>query len=260
LAEAEGWKIVAPLRPRFRDTDAMGHINNAVYVTYLEVARQEYWREFKQDDNYRVVPFILAHVDIDFRSEAHMHETLELCIRCSYVGTRSFGFDYAIRTAACAAAGGRGAHPCRCSTTTRRRRACPVRPRCESVSRTFEGRAADARGALMSARRTPVAARALSRRRFVTLLAAGSAAIAGLARARRERRQQPRRLLRCPKKPATPPASKPAAGRGRAAEGVRPAARQARATRSRPCASSRCLRVATCRWCSGRCVPVRKER
>jgi acyl-CoA thioester hydrolase len=99
LAEAEGWKIVAPLRPRFRDTDAMGHINNAVYVTYLEVARQEYWREFKQDDNYRVVPFILAHVDIDFRSEAHMHETLELCIRCSHVGTRSFGFDYAIRTA-----------------------------------------------------------------------------------------------------------------------------------------------------------------
>ena len=100
MAEAEGWKIVAPLRPRFRDTDAMGHINNAVYVTYLEVARQEYWREFKQDDNYRVVPFILAHVDIDFRSEAHMHETLELCIRCSYVGTRSFGFDYAIRAAA----------------------------------------------------------------------------------------------------------------------------------------------------------------
>ena len=99
MAEAERWTIVAPLRPRFRDTDAMGHINNAVYITYLEVARQEYWREFKQDDNYRVVPFILAHVDIDFRSEALMHETLELCIRCAYVGTRSFGFDYVIRTA-----------------------------------------------------------------------------------------------------------------------------------------------------------------
>ena len=27
-----------------------------------------------------------------------MHETLELCIRCSYVGTKSFGFDYVIRT------------------------------------------------------------------------------------------------------------------------------------------------------------------
>ncbi|HEY6193687.1 MAG TPA: thioesterase family protein [Candidatus Eisenbacteria bacterium] len=97
MSSTERWTIVAPLKPRFRDTDAMGHINNAVYVTYLEVARQEYWRAFRQDDNYRVVPFILAHVDVDFRSEALMHETLELCIRCSYVGQKSFGFDYAIR-------------------------------------------------------------------------------------------------------------------------------------------------------------------
>jgi len=97
LPSTERWTIVAPLKPRFRDTDAMGHINNAVYVTYLEVARQEYWRAFKQDDNYRVVPFILAHIDVDFRSEALVHETLELCIRCSYVGQKSFGFDYAIR-------------------------------------------------------------------------------------------------------------------------------------------------------------------
>jgi acyl-CoA thioester hydrolase len=97
LPSPERWTIVAPLRPRFRDTDAMGHINNAVYVTYLEVARQEYWRAFRKDDNYRVVPFILAHVEVDFRSEALMHETLELCIRCEYVGGKSFGFEYIIR-------------------------------------------------------------------------------------------------------------------------------------------------------------------
>ena len=70
--------VVHEIIPRFRDTDAMGHINNAVYVTYLEVARQEYWRAFKQDDNYRDVPFIFARVEVDFRSEALMHETLEL--------------------------------------------------------------------------------------------------------------------------------------------------------------------------------------
>jgi acyl-CoA thioester hydrolase len=90
------WTIVAPLRPRFRDTDAMGHINNAVYVTYLEVARQEYWRAFRGDEDYRVVPFILARVEIDFRSEALMREMLELRIRCSFIGAKSFGFDYLI--------------------------------------------------------------------------------------------------------------------------------------------------------------------
>ena len=92
------WTVVTPLRPRFRDTDAMGHINNAVYVTYLEVARQEYWRAFKGGEaNYRVVPFILARVEVDFRSEALMHELLELSIRCVYVGRKSFGFEYEIR-------------------------------------------------------------------------------------------------------------------------------------------------------------------
>jgi hypothetical protein len=56
------------LHPRFRDTDAMGHINNAVYVTYLEVARQAYWARLTGGSDYRLVPFILAHVRCDFDS------------------------------------------------------------------------------------------------------------------------------------------------------------------------------------------------
>jgi acyl-CoA thioester hydrolase len=91
------WTIVAPLRPRFRDTDAMGHINNAVYVTYLEVARQEYWRAIAGVPDYRRVPFILAHVTIDFRSEALVNDVLLLGIRCGTVGTKSFTFEYQIR-------------------------------------------------------------------------------------------------------------------------------------------------------------------
>ena len=72
------FSVVHELEPRFRDTDAMGHINNAVYVTYLEVARQEYWRRLKRTRDYRSVPFILAHVTIDFRAEALMDEVLLL--------------------------------------------------------------------------------------------------------------------------------------------------------------------------------------
>jgi acyl-CoA thioester hydrolase len=85
------------IQPRFRDTDAMGHINNAVYVTYLEVARQVYWAEFDRDSDYRRVPFILAHVTCDFRSEALVREVLELGIRCEWVGGKSFAFRYEIR-------------------------------------------------------------------------------------------------------------------------------------------------------------------
>lgn len=94
---ATRFTVIHELNPRFRDTDAMGHINNAVYVTYLEVARQEYWRALSGAEDYGRVPFILAHVTIDFRSEALMSEVLELCLRCEWIGSKSFAFLYEIR-------------------------------------------------------------------------------------------------------------------------------------------------------------------
>lgn len=83
--------------PRFRDTDAMGHLNNASYITYLEVGRQAYWSALIGRDDYRSVPFTLAHVTCDFRSEALVDEVLEIALSCDFVGTKSFGFRYEIR-------------------------------------------------------------------------------------------------------------------------------------------------------------------
>jgi acyl-CoA thioester hydrolase len=88
--------VVHEIVPRFRDTDAMGHINNAVYVTYLEVARQIYWARLDALADYRRVPFILAHVTIDFRSEALVSEVLEAGIQLAWIGNRSFSFAYRI--------------------------------------------------------------------------------------------------------------------------------------------------------------------
>jgi len=88
--------VVHEIAPRFRDTDAMGHINNAVYVTYLEVARQVYWARLDENSDYRQVPFILASVHIDFRSEALVSERLEAGIRLEWIGNKSFAFTYRI--------------------------------------------------------------------------------------------------------------------------------------------------------------------
>ena len=92
----EGFKVVTPLVPRFRDTDAMGHLNNAVYMTYFEVARTAYWRALTGDRDYQKVPFILAHTTIDFRSPAFVHETLRVGIRVSRLGTKSFECAYRV--------------------------------------------------------------------------------------------------------------------------------------------------------------------
>ena len=93
----ETFTVVHEIVPRFRDTDAMGHINNAVYITYLEVGRQAYWARFEGRDDYRRVPFILAGVTCDFRSEANVDEVLQIALRCEWIGTKSFSFRYQIR-------------------------------------------------------------------------------------------------------------------------------------------------------------------
>ena len=75
-------------RVRFRDCDAMGHVNNAVYSTYLEEARIGVLGALHD--------FILARVEIDFRSELRNGEDVEVRTRCARIGTKSFVLEHVI--------------------------------------------------------------------------------------------------------------------------------------------------------------------
>jgi acyl-CoA thioester hydrolase len=75
-------------RVRFRDCDAMGHVNNAVFSTYLEESRIGVLGD--------LIDFILARVEIDFRSELRNGEDVEVRTRCSRIGTKSFDLEHVI--------------------------------------------------------------------------------------------------------------------------------------------------------------------
>jgi acyl-CoA thioester hydrolase len=53
---------------RWRDLDAYNHVNNAVYLTYLEEARDE-WLEQALGQDGAAWGYVLARVAIDFRRE-----------------------------------------------------------------------------------------------------------------------------------------------------------------------------------------------
>ena len=84
---------------RFRDVDAIGHVNNAVYFTYMEQARTEYWMQLFGLDNLNRISFIVAHAECDFKVPAHFGDELEVSLRTSSVGNTSFVWDYEIRNA-----------------------------------------------------------------------------------------------------------------------------------------------------------------
>ena len=109
---------------RFRDCDPLGHVNNAVYLTYLEQARLHYWRALWGfgEPGSPVPGVIMARAEIDYRMPAHYGQTLEIRIDLAAIGRTSFTYDYEIVDERAARSPRRG--PSRSCTTTRRRSRC----------------------------------------------------------------------------------------------------------------------------------------
>ncbi len=82
---------------RFRDLDALGHVNNAVFLTYLEQARFSFLQHLGLVRGPQEPGMIVARVEIDFRSQATMGDEMEIAVRPSRLGTKSFDLDYELR-------------------------------------------------------------------------------------------------------------------------------------------------------------------
>ena len=81
---------------RLSDTDAMGHVNNARYLTYVEIARVAY-HEAATGDTFPIgvhgveEGMILAEIRMTYRSPAFYGETLNVETRLERIGRTSFG-------------------------------------------------------------------------------------------------------------------------------------------------------------------------
>ena len=71
---------------RWRDMDAYGHVNNAVYLTYLEECRDA-WAQALLGSAEGSWDFVLAHVGVDYRRQLTQTDE-EVVVRC---GLASFG-------------------------------------------------------------------------------------------------------------------------------------------------------------------------
>jgi acyl-CoA thioester hydrolase len=84
-------------RVRFRDLDPMGHVNNAVFLTYLEQARVAFISEMGAATGLEEMNMIIARVEIDFRAPVRLGQEVEISVRASRFGTKSFDLDYELR-------------------------------------------------------------------------------------------------------------------------------------------------------------------
>ncbi|MFM9008779.1 MAG: acyl-CoA thioesterase [Bacteroidota bacterium] len=101
-------KIESPFRSRlqiqlrFKDIDAMGHVNNANHLSYFELARVHYFNALLGPElDWNRQGIILARVEIDYKQPILLSERVEVECRVSRLGNSSFEMEY--RIVACGA-------------------------------------------------------------------------------------------------------------------------------------------------------------
>ena len=84
-----------PLATRYADYDSKGHVNNAVYLTYFEMARHAAWVERMEGD--ADFPFIVAEATVRYVSEAMIGQPLDIEVTTAEVRTKAWVWTYVIR-------------------------------------------------------------------------------------------------------------------------------------------------------------------
>ena len=102
----------------FGDLDAMGHVNNVVYLKWLETARIAYWIHVTGQKTHAGLPtpggashepgpgvmsgalidMILARTEIDYLSPVSYGERLDVFVRTSLIKRSSLVLEYAVRS------------------------------------------------------------------------------------------------------------------------------------------------------------------
>ena len=95
--EKEIYKHSIPVQLRFNDTDALGHVNNSVYLSFYDLGKTDYFNtirglEIKQRD----VDVVIAHIDVDFIAPVFLNDHIAVQTRVSAIGNKSFSLKQRI--------------------------------------------------------------------------------------------------------------------------------------------------------------------
>jgi acyl-CoA thioester hydrolase len=87
-----------PITVRYSDLDPQGHVNNAVYLTYVESARLGYYGAtgIWQGDSGSLTGMVVAHLDIDYLASVTLGMALRVGIGLVRIGNKSLTLAFQI--------------------------------------------------------------------------------------------------------------------------------------------------------------------
>lgn len=91
------FKHQTKIQLRFADMDSLGHVNNANYLTYIELARCNYLNEVLHIPvDFSDLSVILAKAELEFLKPVKFGDEIVIYCGCSRIGGKSFDLSYEI--------------------------------------------------------------------------------------------------------------------------------------------------------------------
>jgi acyl-CoA thioester hydrolase len=91
------FRHVAPLQPRFNDFDVLGHVNNSVYLQFMDLGKVSYFEAVTGGAlDMSHIAVAIVNININFFSQAMMNEPLVVATACVKISQRSFTLEQRI--------------------------------------------------------------------------------------------------------------------------------------------------------------------
>lgn len=86
-----------PVQIRFNDIDVVGHLNNSIYFSFLDLGKMQYFNEIMKDRiTWKQVPVVIVNINIDFYSQTFIDERLEVLTQTVRLSDRSLTLEQRI--------------------------------------------------------------------------------------------------------------------------------------------------------------------
>lgn len=80
---------------RFRDLDPLGHVNNSVYLSYMELARVRYFQRISPDW-LEEGHFVVARAEVDYLRPILLGQEVRVGVRALSLGRSSFRMEHLV--------------------------------------------------------------------------------------------------------------------------------------------------------------------
>lgn len=97
MIDIKNFSFSAPLHLRWADLDPLGHVNNAIFLSFFENGRVSYFEKALKDYQPHNLNVVIANVNIDYLHELKLlDKNVNIWVRCSRIGNSSMETEYIV--------------------------------------------------------------------------------------------------------------------------------------------------------------------